>query len=59
MKKYIQSLVQHGLTALGAVLVAAGIADNDTVSQFVTVNTAVVTGAIVYLLGQIWAIFTK
>lgn len=59
MKKYIQSLVQHGLTALGAVLVAAGIADNDTVSQFVTVNTAVVTGAIVYLLGQLWAIFTK
>lgn len=59
MKKYIQSLIQHGLTALGAVLVAAGIADNETVSQFVTVNTAIITGAVVYALGQFWAMFTK
>lgn len=59
MKKYIQSIVQHGLTALGAILVAAGIADNDTVSQFVTVNTAIITGAVVYLLGQLWSMFTK
>jgi hypothetical protein len=59
MKKYIQSFVQHGLTALGAVLVAAGIADNETVSQFVTVNTAIITGAVVYALGQLWAVFTK
>lgn len=59
MKKYIQSFVQHGLTALGAVLVAAGIADNETVAQFVTVNTAIITGAVMYALGQLWAVFTK
>lgn len=59
MKKYLQSIIQHGLTALGAVLVAAGIADNETVSQFVTVNAAIITGAIVYALGQLWDMFTK
>ena len=59
MKKYIQSFVQHGLTALGAILVAAGIADNDTVSQFVTVNTAIITGAIMYALGQGWSVLSK
>ena len=59
MKKYVQSVVQHGLTALGAVLVAAGIVDNDTVAQFVTVNTAIITGAVMYAVGQLWAVFTK
>lgn len=59
MKKYIQSIIQHGLTAIGAILVAAGIVDNDTVAQFVTVNTAILSGVIMYIIGQLWAMFTK
>ena len=59
MRKWLQSIVQHGLTAIGAVLVAAGIVDNDTVAQFVSVNGAIITGAIMYVLGQLWSGFTK
>lgn len=59
MRKWLQSIVQHGLTAIGAVLLAAGIVDNDTVAQFVTVNGAIITGAVMYLLGQLWSVFTK
>ena len=59
MRKWLQSIVQHGLTAIGAVLVAAGIVDNDTVAQFVSVNGAIITGAIMYALGQLWSGFTK
>lgn len=59
MRKWLQSIIQHGLTALGAILVAAGIVDNDTVVQFVTVNTAIFSGIIMYLLGQLWDVFTK
>ena len=59
MVKYIKSIIQHALTALGAVLVAKGIIYQDQVQQFVDANVAVVVGAITYALGQIWDIKTK
>ncbi len=59
MSKYIKSIVQHALTALGAILVAKGILDPDDVQQFVDTNVAVLVGAITYGLGQIWDIKTK
>lgn len=59
MTKYIKSIVQHGLTALGAILVAKGIIDQDQVQQFVDTNVVVIVGAITYGLGQIWDIKSK
>lgn len=59
MTKYIKSIVQHALTALGAILVAKGILDPDEVQQFIDTNVAVVVGVITYGLGQIWDIKTK
>ena len=59
MRKWLQSIVQHGLTAIGAFLVAAGIVYNVFFFFFVTVNGAIITGAVMYLLGQLWSVFTK
>lgn len=59
MVKYIKSIIQHALTALGAVLVAKGIIDQDQVQQFVDANIAVCVGAITYFVGQLWDIKNK
>lgn len=60
--KYLTSLVRHGLTALGALLVAKGIIDQDTADQMVNGNTDIVLGVISYLIGQVcswWTIKKK
>lgn len=59
VSKYIKSIVQHGITALGAILVAKGIVDAEQVQQFVDTNVAIIVGAITYLIGQIWGIKSK
>lgn len=58
MKTWIKSFVQHGLTALGAVLLAAGIVDQEQVTEFIDCNTSIISGGLVYLIGQIWGITT-
>ena len=59
VSKYVKSIVQHGVTALGAILVAKGIVDAEQVQQFVDTNVAIIVGAITYLIGQIWDIKSK
>lgn len=56
MTRYLKSIIQHGLTALSAVLVAKGIIDADQASEFVATNVDVIIGSITYLLAQVWAI---
>ena len=57
--KYVKSIVQHGVTALGAILVAKGIIDAEQVQQFVDTNVAIIVGAITYFIGQFWDIKSK
>lgn len=59
VSKYVKSIVQHGVTALGAILVAKGIVDAEQVQQFVDTNVAIIVGAITYLIGQVWDIKSK
>lgn len=59
MKDYIKSIIQHGITSAGAVLVACGIIDNDVLDQFVDANTEFIAGGILYLVGQIWSLIKK
>lgn len=59
MKKYVKSIVLHAVTALGALLVAKGIIDQEQVQQFIDTNVAIAVGAITYLLGQLMDIKTK
>lgn len=59
MSKWITSLVKQGLTALGAVLVAAGIIEADQATQFVDTNVSVIVGAVLYGIGQLWDLVKK
>lgn len=56
--KYLTSLIRHGLTALGALLVAKGIIDQDTADQMVAGNTDIVLGVVSYLIGQVCSWWT-
>lgn len=50
-KKYLGSFVRHGLTLVAGVLLAFGVSQ-ETADSFVTVNTEVVIGLIVYAAAQ-------
>ena len=56
--KYLTSLIRHGLTALGALLVPKGIIDQDTADQMVAGNTDIVLGIISYAIGQVCSWWT-
>ena len=56
--KYLTSLIRHGLTALGALLVAKGIIDQETADQMVAGNTDIVLGVVSYLIGQVCSWWT-
>lgn len=59
MSKWFKSIIQHALTAFGAILVAGGVIDSDQAQQFVDNNVAILTGAAVYGVGQLWSIISK
>ena len=59
MKKWLSSIFQHGLTSVGAILVAAGIVDAEAVDAFISANAAVLSGLVMYLIGQGWDLLTK
>lgn len=58
-KVYVGSLVRHALTALGAVLVAKGIANEESVNSVSTGVAEIVAGSIVYFGGQLWSLAQK
>lgn len=58
--KLIGSVIRHGLTAVGGILVAQGILDSpEPVAQLVDPMTQIIVGVVVYFLGQTWSIFEK
>lgn len=59
MKKWLASILKQALTAFGAVLVAGGVADAEAIEQFVDSNVAILSGAIVYGIGQLWDLISK
>lgn len=58
MDRWIGSFVRHGLTALGGALVAVGVAEPDA-AQFVDATAPIVTGVLVYAVGQVWSLAQK
>ena len=60
--KYLTSIIRHALTALGGILVAKGIIDQDVADNMVNNETEVILGLISYVLGQVcswWTIKKK
>lgn len=58
MNKWIGSFVRHGLTAIGGALVAVGVSEPDA-ANLVDVATPIVTGVLVYAVGQVWSLAQK
>jgi hypothetical protein len=48
------SLVRHGLTSLGAVLVALGISEQE-VQAFTMASQPVIVGLAIHLVGLVWS----
>lgn len=60
--KYLTSIIRHGLTALGALLVGKGIVDQDVADNMINNDTEIVLGVISYVIGQVcswWTIKKK
>ena len=56
---YISSIVRHGLTFVGGLLVAKGFIDEETANSFVAVNSELVLGLVTYLVGQLLSFYDK
>lgn len=48
------SLVRHGLTSLGAILVALGISEQEA-QAFTMASQPVVVGLLIHLVGLVWS----
>lgn len=56
---YVGSLVRHGLTALGAILIAKGIVDAEQANTWVEATMVLVPGIVSWLAGQLSSFAAK
>lgn len=58
IKKYVGSLVRHGLTAIAGSLVTIGINESQA-DSFVSASTPIVIGVGTYIVSQAWSFLQK
>jgi hypothetical protein len=54
MKKFVGSLIRHGLTAIGAILINKGLMDQAGVEQIASISD-VLAGLLLALFGLLWS----
>lgn len=52
LSPYVGSLIRHGLTAAGAILVAKGVIDSGQAADFVDAAAPVIVGGVGWVIGQ-------
>lgn len=57
--KYIQSAIRGLIYALAGSLVTLGILSPEHQEAFTSLNTEVVVGLLIYILGQVWSFIDK
>lgn len=53
------SFIRHFLSGLGGFLIAKGIVDPNTATQFVGATAQIITGGLAYLFAQGWSLIAK